>query len=85
MHTCLKGLLARCSHVFSFFFIQAALTESVCVAAGGRCVVARDGYYVLSYVMITFGVLLGLWYRVLLPKLEALPLGAWRASKGRKR
>ena len=65
--------------------MQAGLAKSVCVAAGGHCVVARDGYYLLSYMMIAFGVLLGLWYRILLPKLEALPLGAWRASKCRKR
>ena len=65
--------------------VRVLQVENACVAAGGHCELARDGYYLLSYVMIAFGVLLGLWYRVLLPKLEALPLGSWRASKVRKR
>ena len=68
-----------------FTCLAQAKGENACVAAGGQCVMLRDGYYQLSYVMIAIGICLGLWYRRLLPRLEALPLESWRAHKARKR
>ncbi len=65
--------------------IAQAKGENACIAAGGQCVMLHDGYYQLSYIMIALGVCLGLWYRRLLPRLEALPLESWRAHKARKR
>ena len=55
-----------------------------CAAAGGKCVVVRDGFFLLSYVMIGFGLVLFLWLRRVLPKLEALPTEAWRAKPPRR-
>lgn len=53
---------------------------SACSAAGGECIVLRDGYYLLSYTMVLIGALLGWQFRTLLPRLEALPLEKWRAA-----
>jgi hypothetical protein len=58
--------------------------ENACTAAGGECAVEQDGYYMLSYAMVAIGVLIFLWLRVLLPKLDALPLEQWRAKKRRQ-
>ena len=55
-----------------------------CVAAGGTCVVVRDGFFALSYAMIGVGLLLFLWLRRVLPRLEALPTEAWRAKPHRR-
>jgi hypothetical protein len=56
-----------------------------CAAAGGTCVVLRDGFYVLSGLMICVGAAAFLWLRRLLPRLEALPIEAWRAKhRGRQ-
>ena len=57
---------------------------NACAAAGGTCVVVRDGFFLLSYVMIGFGLVLFLWLRRVLPKLEALPTEAWRAKPPRR-
>ncbi|CAL5220582.1 g2620 [Coccomyxa viridis] len=54
-----------------------------CTQAGGECAVARDGYYMLSYAMVTLGFLIFLWLRVLLPQLDAMPLERWRAKQRR--
>ena len=58
--------------------------ENACTQAGGECVVARDGYYGLSYAMVGIGFIIFLWLRVLLPQLDALPLEQWRAKKRRQ-
>ena len=52
-----------------------------CADSGGECVVHRDGFYLLSGCMICVGAALFLWLRRLLPRLEALPLEAWRAKQ----
>ena len=54
-----------------------------CTQAGGECAVERDGYYMLSYAMVTLGFLIFLWLRVLLPQLDAMPLERWRAKQRR--
>ena len=54
---------------------------NACTAAGGKCAVWRDGFYMLSGLMICVGAALFLWLRRLLPRLEALPLDQWRAKQ----
>lgn len=51
-----------------------------CGAAGGTCVVTHDGYYLLSYAAVGLGAGLYAWLARTLPRLEALPLDAWRAK-----
>lgn len=63
---------------------QAAAAEgNACTLAGGKCVMVRDGFYMLSYGMMVVGLLVGLWYRKVLPQLETLSIESWRA-KSRK-
>jgi len=57
---------------------------NVCVAAGGQCRLVHDGYYALSYAAVAVGVALGLWYRLLLPRLGSLPIDSWRPVGARK-
>lgn len=51
-----------------------------CAAAGGRCVVTRDGYYALSFAAVAAGGAMYGWLARTLPRLEALPIEAWRAK-----
>ena len=51
-----------------------------CAAAGGTCVVTHDGYYLLSYAAVALGCGLYVWLARTLPRLEALPVEAWRAK-----
>jgi PAT family acetyl-CoA transporter-like MFS transporter 1 len=46
-----------------------------CAAAGGACVLERDGFYVVSYA-------LGVMIMRLVPRLTRLPLERWRAGAG---
>ncbi|KAJ9530273.1 hypothetical protein QJQ45_023560, partial [Haematococcus lacustris] len=55
------------------------LAPSACTAAGGRCVVAADGFYLVSTVSLVLGGVLGAVYLRYLPRLMALPREAWRA------
>jgi hypothetical protein len=54
--------------------------DGACLEAGGSCVVARDGFYVLSGVAVAGGAVLLAWIRRVLPRLEAMPQSAWRAA-----
>ena len=54
--------------------------DGECTAAGGSCVVVRDGFYVLSGAAVFFGAALMLWMQRALARLEAMPPSAWRAS-----
>ena len=57
---------------------QAATQANACTAAGGFCDLRRDGFYVTSFAAVLAGVALYLYFRKALPRLEALPLDAWR-------
>jgi MFS transporter, PAT family, solute carrier family 33 (acetyl-CoA transportor), member 1 len=57
-----------------------ALADNLCTAAGGTCELTRDGFYVLSYCAIAVGILSTAVFGRVLPRLEALPLDAWRAK-----
>lgn len=54
--------------------------SNACVAAGGTCVMLRDGFYVLSVCSIVVGFLMTAWLNKALPKLDTLPPSAWRAK-----
>lgn len=64
---------------------DAALGSNACTALGGECVVTRDGFYPLAYGMALAGILMGLSFRRVLPKLEALPVEVWRARSRKLR
>jgi PAT family acetyl-CoA transporter-like MFS transporter 1 len=53
-----------------------------CAAAGGACVLERDGFYVVSYAMAALGLALGVMIMRLFPRLTRLPLERWRAGAG---
>lgn len=53
--------------------------DGACVEAGGRCVVGRDGFYVLSALSVALGAGILVWLHRVLPRLEQLPPSAWRA------
>ncbi|KIZ05500.1 hypothetical protein MNEG_2455 [Monoraphidium neglectum] len=50
-----------------------------CAAAGGRCVLDSDGFYIVSYVMVVAGLAVGAFIMRLFPRLIGLPLQRWRA------
>ena len=54
-----------------------------CAAAGGVCAVAVDGFYRLSAAAVLGGVFLMLWLQRVLPRLEVLPLSAWRSQRSK--
>mmetsp|Transcript_14596 Transcript_14596/g.25469 ORF Transcript_14596/g.25469 Transcript_14596/m.25469 type:complete len:91 (+) Transcript_14596:1-273(+) len=56
--------------------------HSACVDAGGRCVLARDGFYTVAWACMAIGTIFGLAYARHLPALMRLPLQHWRASSG---
>jgi len=58
--------------------IQAARQANACTNAGGTCVVARDGFYLVSAAGVVLGAALLLTYRRCLAHLDALPLDSWR-------
>ncbi|KAF3921749.1 hypothetical protein ABW21_db0209840 [Orbilia brochopaga] len=50
-----------------------------CIDAGGKCVVAKDGYFVTNILCVAFGAVTFWWFiRGAVYKLQALPLRAWR-------
>jgi hypothetical protein len=53
-----------------------------CAAVGGKCVLTRDGFYVVSYAMAAVGVALGFLIMRLFPRLTKLPIERWRAGGG---
>jgi PAT family acetyl-CoA transporter-like MFS transporter 1 len=53
---------------------------AACAAAGGACVMDRDGFYVVSYSMVVAGVGFGFMIMRLFPRLTRLPLERWRAA-----
>ena len=61
---------------------QAAAQATECVDAGGTCTLERDGFYITSGVALVAGVALFVFFRRTLPRLEALPLDAWRCKGG---
>ncbi|WVQ93622.1 hypothetical protein IAU59_000698 [Kwoniella sp. CBS 9459] len=55
--------------------------KNACSAAGGECVVLRDGYYIMSTVCVALGAVLLISF--ILPtvkRLSALPMSAWRVK-----
>ncbi|OCF73566.1 hypothetical protein I204_05409 [Kwoniella mangroviensis CBS 8886] len=55
--------------------------KHACSAAGGECVVVRDGYYIMSMVCVTLGAMILIGF--VLPtvkRLSALPMSAWRVK-----
>jgi PAT family acetyl-CoA transporter-like MFS transporter 1 len=60
----------------------AGAAAEACAAAGGSCVLDRDGFYVVSYSMAALGVALGIMIMRLFPRLTRLPLERWRAGLG---
>nr|XP_018266935.1 uncharacterized protein I303_00915 [Kwoniella dejecticola CBS 10117]OBR89093.1 hypothetical protein I303_00915 [Kwoniella dejecticola CBS 10117] len=55
--------------------------KHACTAAGGECVVLRDGYYIMSMVCVTLGAMILIGF--VLPtvkRLSALPMSAWRVK-----
>ncbi|GAX76176.1 hypothetical protein CEUSTIGMA_g3620.t1 [Chlamydomonas eustigma] len=55
--------------------------HNACTEAGGSCYVISDGFYIISWVCLAVGALLGMMYWRLLPILVSLPLSNWRAGK----
>ena len=51
---------------------------NACTDAGGVCELVSDGFYLISWVTLVLGVLLGVAYMRLLPLLMRLPLTKWR-------
>lgn len=51
-----------------------------CAAAGGRCVLDSDGFYLVSYSMVVVGLAFGVMIMRLFPRLTRLPLERWRAA-----
>lgn len=62
--------------------LESGPAAAACAAAGGRCVMDRDGFYVVSYTMVVAGVALGFMFIRLFPRLTRLPLERWRAAPG---
>ncbi|GAB0492188.1 hypothetical protein MMPV_003448 [Pyropia vietnamensis] len=63
----------------------AAATATAAAAAAG-CTITRDGYYLVSAVLVAAGVPIYWWVlRRWLPVLEALPREAWRVGRGGRR
>lgn len=58
----------------------AGRADGECTAAGGTCVVTRDGFYVLAGCAAFCGTWLMLWLQRTLVRLEAMPLSAWHAA-----
>jgi hypothetical protein len=55
--------------------------KDVCSEIGGKCITERDGYYYVSAICMSFGVLFLVFY--IIPtarKLQALPMYRWRVS-----
>jgi hypothetical protein len=55
--------------------------HNVCTEAGGSCVVLHDGFYRLSALAVVAGAAMLLWLQRVLPRLERLPLSAWRSRR----
>lgn len=53
--------------------------DDACAAAGGECVLIRDGFYIVASLTILFGMILSLWLKRTVSRLESLPTSAWRA------
>lgn len=64
---------------------NAAEGVNACTALGGKCVVQRDGFYMLAYGAAVGGLFMGLLFMRLLPRLEALPPDVWRARSRKLR
>lgn len=62
---------------------NAAGRGNACTDEGGECAIVSDGFYPLSYGMITVGLLLWLYFRRTLPKLDLLQTDSWRAKSRR--
>ena len=58
----------------------AAAGVNACTALGGECVIRRDGFYPLAYGLALAGLLMGLIFQRVLPRLEALPTDVWRVN-----
>lgn len=58
----------------------AAAGVNACTALGGECVVVRDGFYPLAYSLALAGLMMGLIFQRILPRLEALPTEVWRVN-----
>lgn len=51
-------------------------------AAGHTCSIDHDGFYIVSYTMAALGLMLGIYFRQLFPRLDRLALDKWRARHG---
>jgi Acetyl-coenzyme A transporter 1 len=51
-----------------------------CTDAGGTCAITQDGFYILAYAAVAVGFLSTHIYARVFPRLEALPLTAWRSK-----
>lgn len=60
------------------------LADEECTAAGGACIIVRDGFYVLSGATVLFGVWIMFWLNKTLARLEKLSPAAWRAATKKK-
>lgn len=58
-----------------------ALGPNPCTNAGGKCIIKTDGYYIISYTLITLGVSLGIYFSHSFRKLQSLPLTSWRVQQ----
>ena len=59
---------------------SASAGVNACTALGGECIVSTDGFYPLAYGLAVAGLLMGLVFQRVLPRLEALPVEVWRVN-----
>eukprot|EP00878_Enallax_costatus_P023359 GHUV01024843.1.p2 GENE.GHUV01024843.1~~GHUV01024843.1.p2 ORF type:complete len:106 (-),score=14.81 GHUV01024843.1:96-413(-) len=55
------------------------------LVAGHTCSMDHDGFYIVSYTMAAVGLVLGVYFSRLFPRLDRLPLARWRAKDGSKK
>jgi hypothetical protein len=63
---------------------QAAKQANECSELGGICKTVQDGFYVTSYTALLLGVPMLVYFRVALPRIEALPSDSWRSKTGHR-
>lgn len=66
-------------HIAEVFLGSDCCAWVFCVA-GHVCSLDMDGFYFVSYIMAAVGLLLGLLFARLFPRLDRLPLERWRAK-----
>lgn len=73
---------AACRHGFTAGGGDAVgAVHGACTEAGGACELVADGFYRLSVLAVLLGLGMMLWLQRVLPRLEALPLSAWRSRR----